>query len=153
MPGYDSSDYNQMLWNTLMMGWKPPQQSAGGMPGAGGASATPTSGMPGPAGSTGMPATAQNPVTPWGQSAITGNPTVPGNGPGGGMLGTSPYTSINPNAAAGSQPPGSNPSQAPSAFDPSGFDPYSLQQAMAQYPQLVTRPGGVWDGGGGGAEG
>ncbi len=131
MPGNDSSNYNEMLWQALMAGGQKPQPSVGGMAGAGQT----------------MPATAQNPTTQWGQSFMTGNPTVPGNGPDAGMLGTSPYQTVNPNAPAGTQAPGTNPLQ--------GYDPFTLLQGngMEAYPQLRRMAGNVWDGGGGGAEG
>lgn len=79
----------------------------------------------GGAAQSGVTPNAQNPVTPYGQAAITGRPTVPG-----GMLGANPYQSINPNAPAGMPPMGAQ-------------NPNQLQQPFAQYPGMQ---------GGGGAE-
>ncbi len=81
-------------------------------------------------GTPGLFPSGQNPVTQAGMMGMTGNPTVPG-----GMLGTSPYQSIDPNAPA---------SMVGQMGQMGGQDPNQLMQPFAQYPGR--------DGGGGGAE-
>ncbi len=138
MPGMEQNDWQQMMAAALM-GSQPggpygqSGQSSSTMPG-GSTMSTPASGMPGS--SLASANTWAAPVSPYGQSYMANNM-------GGGMLGTSPYQSINPNAPAGSDPSGAaNPMQ--------GANPFQLQQAMAGYPGISAR---FWDGGGGGAEG
>jgi hypothetical protein len=75
----------------------------------------------------------QNPVTQAGMMAMTGSPTVQG-----GMLGISPYQSIDPNA------PASMVGQMGQMGQMGGQDQNQLMQPFAQYPGR--------DGGGGGAE-
>ncbi len=140
MPGMDQNEWQDMqrqIMAAALMGG-----GMGGQPGAyvqgGGQSAStmpaPTSGMP-PTGP--MLANAgQAPVSPYGQAFMANNTG------GGGMLGTSPYQSIDPNA-----PAGANPGAAPGPMQ--GSNPFELQQAMARYAGM----GPSWDGGGGGAEG
>ncbi len=138
MPGYNTSDeYNQLLAAILMGGgqnspYQAGKPSAAGMSGAG--ASGDMSSMPPPPGMQGT-----GPVSQGGQSFVTNNM--------GGMLANaapSPYQTINPMAPAGAQGP-PNPLQ--------GYDPFTLQQGMEAYPQMRGMPGGVWDGGGGGAEG
>jgi hypothetical protein len=88
----------------------------------------------------------QNPMTQYGQSFLTGNPTVPG-----GMLGANPYQSVNPNMPA--QQPAQmggggqmNPMQMPGN--------QQLMQPMQAFPGTGGNPSwGQWDGGGGGGQG
>lgn len=82
----------------------------------------------------GVMASGQNPTTAYGQSFITGNPTVPG-----GMLGASPYQTVNPMA----------PQMGGSMSGTGGMaDPTQLMQPYQQYAGMQQQPGGLGGNGG-----
>jgi hypothetical protein len=88
----------------------------------------------------GMQASGQNPSTPYGQSFMTGNPTVPG-----GMLGTG---AMNPNQ-------GMNPMQGQMGGQQGGqmapgVDPNQLQQAFQTYPGMMQQAPDMYSGSGSG---
>ena len=63
----------------------------------------------------------QNPTSGYGASFLTGNPTVAG-----GMLGSSPYQSINPMSPQGSA--------TMNGYPATGYDPTQLMQPYQNYP-------------------
>ncbi len=93
----------------------------------------------------------QNPMTQYGQQAITGMPTVPG-----GMLGANPYQSVNPNQ------PAMQAGQLGGGMGQTGGQTGQMQmpgnqQMMQPYQQFAGTGGnpswGAWEGGGGGNQG
>ena len=101
----------------------------------------------------------QNPMTQYGQSFLTGNPTVPG-----GMLGANPYQSVNPNMPAmmPNQLGGGDPASQPGQMGQTGMQTGQMQmpgnqqlmQPMQAFPGTGGNPSwGQWDGGGGGGQG